>query len=243
MAGTPAADESIVGDECHIVSAAPGGPRHDSAFPRRSLDDYTNLLLLCKVHHKQIDDQEAEFSMSSLTELKKRHEEWVSAKLDASGAHDESRTGRQGREHAPAFLSRIRSGREVLALVTNVCAYATCYDDLRTEAEEEIVAGFLQDAQDWGELELESVRDRMRAARFLDEHLGDLEEAGFWVFGGRELQRADGQSGRYDWPVAHVQILRSSNPEIVRLVGSAKHGAADPGREDAGSADEKCHDE
>ena len=234
MAGTPAADESIIGDECHIVSAAPGGPRSDSAFPHGSLDDYSNLLLLCKVHHKLVDDQDAEFPVSSLMELKKKHEEWVSDKLDASGFHDESRTGRQAREHAPSFLSRIRSGREVLALVTNACAYATYYDDLRTEVEEELVAGFVQDAQDWGELELESVRDRMRAARSLDEHLGDLEEARFWVFGGRELQIAEGKSGPYDWPVAHVRVLRSSNPEIVRSARSAKHGDEGPGREDAG---------
>ena len=57
MAGTPVDDESIVGDECHIVSAVSTGPRHDPEFPREKLNDHANLLLLCKVHHKLIDDQ------------------------------------------------------------------------------------------------------------------------------------------------------------------------------------------
>ena len=140
---------------------------------------------------------------------------------------------------APAFLSRIRSGREVLGIVTSACAYATYYDDLRTEAEEDLVAGFLQDAQDWGELDLELVRDRMRAARSLDDHLRVLEDAGFWVFGDRELQTADGRTGPYDWPVAHIRVLRASNPEIVRLVRPAEHGDEGPRNEDAGSARER----
>ena len=57
MAGTPVDDELIVGDECHIVSAVSTGPRHDPEFPREKLNDHANLLLLCKVHHKLIDDQ------------------------------------------------------------------------------------------------------------------------------------------------------------------------------------------
>lgn len=233
MAGTPAADDSIIGDECHIVSGAPSGPRHDPTFPHGGQDDYSNLLLLCKVHHKLIDDQEEKFPASSLVELKARHEEWVSNRLDASGFPDSAGEAGKDPRPAPAFLSRIRSGRELLAIVTSACAYATYYDDLRTEAEEDLVAGFLQDAQDWGELDLDSERDRMRAARSLDEHLRDLEDAGLWVFGGRELQIAEGKTGPYDWPVAHVRVLRSSNPEI-RLV------RPDPRHEDAGSADERC---
>lgn len=229
LAETPIADESIVGDECHIVSAAYGGPRHDPVFPEARLNEYSNRLLLCKVHHKLIDDQELEFPASRLAEIKRRHEKWVSDKLDASGSLDRAGKAGQDRKHTPSFLSRTRSGREVLAMVTNACAYATYYDDLRSEAEADLVAGFLQDAQDWGELDLEFVRDRMQAARSLDEHLRDLEKAGFWVFCGRELQTYEGESGRrHDWPVAHVRVLRNSNPGIIRLGGPVEQGDENP---------------
>ena len=223
LAGSAVADESIVGDECHIVSAAAGGPRYNPALSQEKLDNYSNLVLLCKVHHKLVDDQESEYGASRLTELKAEHENWVCVQLEASGSRNRPREIRRISERTPAFLRRIRSGRELFAIVTDACAYAPYYDDLQNETEEELVAGFLQDAQDWGELELELVSERMRAARSLDEHLRDLERAGFWVFGGRETQILGGRSGQEtDWPVAHVRVVRSSNPEIRRVSGSVR---------------------
>ena len=74
MAGTTVDDESIIGDECHIVSGVSGGPRYDPDFADEKVDDYSNLLLLCKVHHKLIDDQELEYTASRLTKLKASHE-------------------------------------------------------------------------------------------------------------------------------------------------------------------------
>ena len=186
MAGTPVDDESIVGDECHIVSAVSSGPRHDPEFPREKLNDHANLLLLCKVHHKLIDDQQSEYNASHLAKIKTDHEKWVSGQLDSSRSRTRPLRVRRVAENTPAFLRRIQSGKELLDIVTNACAFAPHCDDLRNEAEDELVAGFLQDAQDWGELGLESVRDRMRAARPLDEHIEELEREGFWVLGCRE---------------------------------------------------------
>ena len=223
MASAPGDDESIIGDECHIVSGACGGPRYDPSFARENVDDYSNLILLCKNHHKLIDDQESQYNASRLTELKAKHEKWVFGRLEASGLRNRSPGIRRVPERTPEFLRRVRSGRELFAIVTDACAYAPHYDDLQNETEEELVAGFLQDAQDWGELELELVRDRMGAARSLEEHLRDLERAGFWVFGARETQILVGRSGQEtDWPVAHVRVVRSSNPEIRRVSDSAR---------------------
>ena len=218
-------DESIIGDECHIVSAVSGGPRHDRNFPQEKVNDYSNLLLLCKVHHKLVDDQEVEYSALRLTKTKMDHEKWVSEQLDSSTAKAGRGCTSQVLGNSPDFLHRIRSGREVLDIVTNTCAFASYYDDLRNEEEDELVAGFLQNAQDWGELGLESVGDRMRAARSIDEEIRELEEAGFWVFGGREKQSLQGGVGsEVEWPVAHVRVLRSSNPEIIVVDDCAKQG-------------------
>ena len=179
MDGTPVDDESIIGDECHIVSPAFGGPRHDPKFAREKLNDHANLLLLCKVHHKLIDDQQSEYTASHLAKIKADHEKWVSEQLDSPRSRTLPLRVRRVAENTPVFLQRIQSGKELLDIVTNACAFAPHYDDLRDEAEDELVAGFLQDAKDLGELGLESVRDRMRAARSLDEHIGELERVGF----------------------------------------------------------------
>lgn len=216
MPGTPVDDESIIGDECHIESARSGGPRHNPEFGQGNLDDYANLLLLCKVHHKLIDDQASEYSSSRLVKIKASHEKWVSEQLDAHGSRKRQLRIRRVAKDEPAFLPRIRSGKELFDIVNNACDFAPHYDELRDCAEDELVAGFLQEVQDWGELGLDSVSDMMRAARSLDYDIEELERLGFWVFGYREQFILEGGTGpNNDWPVAHVRVLRNTNPEII----------------------------
>lgn len=66
-------DPSIVGEECHIVSGR-RGPRADAQFPADEIDDYPNLILLCRIDHKTVDDQERTFDADALRTMKDRHE-------------------------------------------------------------------------------------------------------------------------------------------------------------------------
>lgn len=81
---TPQDDESVVGDECHIVSGKSNGPRYDPAFPVDEIDTYANLILLCRVHHKTVDDQPETFTTEILGQLKANHERWVADALDVA---------------------------------------------------------------------------------------------------------------------------------------------------------------
>ena len=46
----------------------------------------------------------------------------------------------------------------------------------------------------------------------------ELEEAGFFVFGGREIQRIEGGVGSPEpFPVAIIQVLRKTNAEIISI--------------------------
>ena len=153
--GTPVDDESIIGDECHIVSAAAGGPRYDPDFHHERVDKYPNLLLLCENHHKLIDDQERKYNVPYLRNLKSSHETWVSEQLGYSISHTRRLRIRQVLENISAFLQQIQSGKGLLTIVSNACAFAPHYDDLHDETEDELVACFLQEAQDWGELGLQ----------------------------------------------------------------------------------------
>jgi hypothetical protein len=83
---TPHDDESIVGDECHIISGKPDGPRYSPDFPGDELDSYPNLILLCRVHHKMVDDQSETFTADILRQLKENHERWVHDSLDAAAS-------------------------------------------------------------------------------------------------------------------------------------------------------------
>jgi HNH endonuclease len=100
-------DESIVGDECHIISGQYSGPRHDPAFPSHLINEAENLLLLCKVHHKQIDDQHETYTVELLRLQKANHEKWVSKKLSDEEPHPAPIRVRRIRENIPAMLVRI----------------------------------------------------------------------------------------------------------------------------------------
>lgn len=81
---TPSDDESIVGDECHIISGQAGGPRYDATFPKPEIDSYPNLILLCKVHHKMIDDQTQTYTRDYIRQTKEKHEQWVHETLSCA---------------------------------------------------------------------------------------------------------------------------------------------------------------
>ncbi|WP_369391542.1 HNH endonuclease signature motif containing protein [Streptomyces sp. CG1] len=72
--------ESVVGDEAHIVAQSGKGPRA-GLIPDGEVDRYENLILLCKVHHKLIDDQPAAYTVERLREMKRAHEQWAEQKI------------------------------------------------------------------------------------------------------------------------------------------------------------------
>jgi hypothetical protein len=81
MDATDTDDESLIGEECHIVGKSTDGPRGDISFPEEQLNKYGNLILLCRVHHKIVDDQPNTYSVELLKRLKTEHEEWVRQSL------------------------------------------------------------------------------------------------------------------------------------------------------------------
>lgn len=91
MDATQTDDPSVVGEACHIVAQSENGPRGESPMTREQRDAYRNLVLLCNVHHKQIDDQPGEFTVERLITIKADHEEWVQRSLgiDAEKQRDD----------------------------------------------------------------------------------------------------------------------------------------------------------
>jgi hypothetical protein len=67
----------IVGEEAHIHSRKPGGPRADISLSAAELDGYGNLILLCPTHHTVVDAQPTVFTAPALREMKVSHERAV----------------------------------------------------------------------------------------------------------------------------------------------------------------------
>ena len=60
--------------------------------------------------------------------------------------------------------------------------------------------------------------DHVKAAFRMSALLKQLEDAGFWVFGGKEIQRLEGGIGAPEaWPVVILHVRRPTSPEIIKV--------------------------
>ncbi len=74
-------NSSVIGEEAHIVAKKENGPRGQNELTQKQKDKYDNLVLLCSIHHKVIDDQPNEYTVEKIKELKHEHEKWVKENL------------------------------------------------------------------------------------------------------------------------------------------------------------------
>lgn len=81
-------DYALIGEGCHIVAASPDGPRGQSDLLLNQRNKYPNLILLCRNHHRLIDEQVHSFSVLRLQQIKKEHEAWVKSQ---TGLYDEKK--------------------------------------------------------------------------------------------------------------------------------------------------------
>ncbi|MGA9367780.1 MAG: HNH endonuclease [Steroidobacteraceae bacterium] len=66
--------EAVVGEVCHIKAARPDGPRYAPDQSTTDRHGYDNLILLCRNHHKVIDDDPEAYTVERLDRMKADHE-------------------------------------------------------------------------------------------------------------------------------------------------------------------------
>jgi hypothetical protein len=80
-------EELNLADVAHIIGSSPDGPRGDDDKSKELDANQDNLMLLCKVHHKLIDepDFEKDYPVDRLLEIKRAHEERIELLTSISG--------------------------------------------------------------------------------------------------------------------------------------------------------------
>ena len=218
VSATDKDSEAVVGDECHIISAQLDGPRNDPGYPKEKLDSYGNLMLLCRVHHKMVDDQATTFSADILRQLKNNHELMISEKLSDHKKPKPVRISRI-KKNIPDYLVRVTTGKQLADLVGGAYAISIDHDELNSQDEVDLISSFLQNVSDYMEiLDFASEpSERVQSSFHLTEMITEVEEKGFFVFGARELQFLEGgiDDVPSNWPVAIVHVLRNDNKSII----------------------------
>lgn len=65
---------SVVGEVCHIKGEKPTAPRYDAAQTDPERHGFDNLIVLCNVHHKVVDDNKQDYPVERLLKMKADHE-------------------------------------------------------------------------------------------------------------------------------------------------------------------------
>ena len=207
---TPHDAESVVGDECHIIGEKPTAARGAIGVGKNDLDGYVNLLLLYKVHHKLVDDQPDTYPVERLHKLKSVHERWVKLRL----------RGNPSSVPKVKLVKRVDTGKELANCIEDSHAHIFEHDELETEAETKLVAGFLGSLQDWGEIWNHLDSGQRVEARFnIASTIKEIEAAGFLVFGYRDKRNMKQMlTGKiFDLSVAIIFVVRATNPAITEL--------------------------
>jgi len=66
--------EGNYSQNAHIHAVSPNGPRHKGDMGQDEINNHQNLMLLCPIHHKMIDDDETVFEPRFLIDIKAEHE-------------------------------------------------------------------------------------------------------------------------------------------------------------------------
>lgn len=210
--------DAVVGDECHIHSGANNGPRHDESVDREKLDEIDNLLLLCRVHHKMVDDQAETYTADLLRSIKANHEKWVNAKFENEPQIEPIRVVRFKKD-IPKHLVPVESGHALLNLVSGCHGHYPYHSDDLSDDEIHLVGGFIQNISDWADFsdDLDAV-DKLKTGKSLTEEITQLKDAGFGVFCARERQQMRGGIGApKDFYVYHIAVVQEGDQQIVPL--------------------------
>jgi hypothetical protein len=204
---------AVVGDEAHIVARSPGGPRAES-LDETELDSYRNLILLCKVHHKIIDDQPHEYPKERLHEIKAGHEEWVEQTLGQEGLAPVRLVAEQSLESVGLRL--LLSGRAVWDIASKATSFrrGSLPNDADLEASD-LADRFLDDVTEWGEISEEVAEQMSRireAERLFSGWLLELAQRDLLVFGGLRRLRLEGGIGPPQlWWEGMFQVMRAKD--------------------------------
>ena len=178
--GTDTDDPSVIGEEAHIISEAPAGPRH-ADLP--DYDIYDNLILLCGNHHKPADDQWRHYTVEKLREIKSEHEAWIDSQLASAPETAPIRLVPDPAYPIPQVLNLCMTGTQLWNVMQGGHMMYPSWPSNLTEDQHDLVADFLDNVHDW--MDIAGMEDGYKvgrgAARHLSEEIRSLNEAGLFV--------------------------------------------------------------
>ena len=204
-------DRAIVGEECHIVSRAAGGPRGLEGR-REDLDGYDNLILLCANCHCIVDSRPDSFSRQWLLQMKREHEQ----RLDRSRLPAPLKMS-YGDRLADLKFQLVSSGD----MLANAVAASSSYTHSRppdlSSSQLAILGDLLQETADWGDIhDCVGPKAQFEEAERLQEYLDELRAEELVVyFAHRRMNASGGFGPPTHWLHIAIYVLHERDAPMV----------------------------
>lgn len=202
-------DEFNIGEECHIISSKVNGPRYKASLTE--YDNFGNLILLCRNHHKEIDELTETYTEELLRYIKLNHENWVKATINNAI--------NKVKENKPKFLAQITSGKELLNIIADCHAHKTDYDEIQNDEDAKYIGSVFQELSDYGDIcGMMETYDKIQMSFELNKLIKELDEKGYFIFGEKGIEKMKFSNGESDnWKVATIIIKKKDNSEITKI--------------------------
>ena len=202
----------VLGQECHIRSSKINGPRYTNEYPYDKLNSPENLILLCRDHHKEIDDLPNKYTAETLDEIKLKHEKLI--KKSSSKEIPPIKTIKKSK-YLKATL--IKSGIKLIDTALDCSAYSYSFDETDDEIEYELIKDFLNYVEDLDIISDVSIGSKLDVAREITKLILTLEKHGYFVFGAiAHDEITGGILGNDVWKIFYYILTK--NKEIKYIV-------------------------
>lgn len=207
---------TIIGEECHIRSRRPAGPRYEADYPQSQLDAYENVVLLCPAHHKEVDEKVGKFTSPVLEALKSDHERWVTSSTEPPQAATECfpRGGFQG-PPVEVLRSVPLAPAEVLDAVSSAHLFVPHTARVLSSDQAALSSEFLQFVRYLADL---SVADHSEDRAVLQDQLGELlrraDALQLSLFMGREVRTLTLGHKTVPLSTLHVGLASANGPGV-----------------------------
>ncbi len=114
------------------------------------------------------------------------------------------------------YLHRLRTGKEILAVITGSHFSYSHHDDPANDDEIDLVGGFIQGLRDWAGIWDELlVPDQMKASLQITELVKTLEDAGWTVYAGKMKGKKRISNVESEWRWYAIAVLRGTHENVV----------------------------
>jgi len=119
------------------------------------------------------------------------------------------------KEFKESQLTRLRSGQQIANVISGTHLMYLRNDEPETEAEVDLISGFIQEVRDWGDIwnDLEP-GEHIRTEFHLSARLQEIEDAGWTVYGGKDRGRKKLMGVEDDWAWTMFAVVRGEAVEV-----------------------------